>query len=155
MRRPAAEQDAGVPLLVWTSDLDPPGEERYMVTESGTRKLRPTLSDPLVFELRKVMGKPNPLTMAITVGRADTNDVVIEDTSISRFHAYFQQDVRTGIWSLIDAESSNHTYVGPLRLEASKPYKLTDEAQLRFGDVPVLFFLPASFRRYLQKMMKT
>ncbi|MBX7096784.1 MAG: FHA domain-containing protein [Myxococcaceae bacterium] len=154
LRTAPASTESEVPKLVWTSTAEAP-EDRYMVTESGTRKRRPTASDPLVFELRKVQGKANPLTMGITVGRADTNDVVIDDVSISRFHAYFQQDARTGLWTLVDAESSNHTFVGPLRLEPSKPHTLGMQEQIRFGDVPAIFMQPEAFRVYLKMMMKT
>ncbi len=76
----------------------------------------------MLFELKKVPGRPNAFYRwsGVTVGRIDTNDIVVDDGSVSRFHAYFQKDARTGDWHVVDAESKNGTWVGPLKLQPNE-----------------------------------
>ena len=74
-------------------------------------------------------------TPVVNIGRADFNDVVIADPSVSTSHAKLQR--RDDVWVLSDLNSTNGTF-----LEGER---LTDEAALapgatvRFGEVSVLF----------------
>lgn len=45
----------------------------------------------------------NSFTNMITIGRTQNNDVVLEESSVSKFHAYLQQ--KEGRWHLSDAGS--------------------------------------------------
>ena len=65
----------------------------------------------MLFELKKVPGKANAFAMGVTVGRIDTNDVVLDDASVSRFHAYFQKDARTGETLAMDFTDEPLSYV--------------------------------------------
>jgi pSer/pThr/pTyr-binding forkhead associated (FHA) protein len=69
------------------------------------------------------------------IGRAEYNDVVIADPSVSTSHAKLQR--REGIWVLVDLDSTNGTRVDgePVRGEAP----LAPGAKIRFGNVDVLF----------------
>lgn len=138
-----------LPLLVWLSAEQAKREELVLATESGLPKLRPSATDPLVFEIKKQTAVQNPFTMGITVGRAENNDIIFDDPSVSRFHAWFAQDPRTKGWKVCDADSSNHTFVGPLRLESGQPQPVADGTLVRFGDVQARFFMPEGFRQYL------
>jgi len=69
----------------------------------------------------------------ITVGRTANNDVVIPDTQVSRFHAFFR--VAPGEILLEDAGSSNGTWVGDTRVAKGAPARLSPGAQLRFAGV--------------------
>jgi pSer/pThr/pTyr-binding forkhead associated (FHA) protein len=62
--------------------------------------------------------------MGITVGRVETNDVIVDDGSVSRFHAWLQLDERKKAWFLCDAESKNGTFLGPQRLTANQKVAL-------------------------------
>lgn len=56
-----------------------------------------------------------PISGAVTmIGRASFNDVVAEDTAVSRQHARIQKD-SAGHW-IIDSGSANGTYVNGERL---------------------------------------
>ena len=103
-----------------------------------------------MFELRKCEKASNAFSMGITVGRTENNDVVVFDNSVSRFHAYFQQDRKTGQWMLVDAESLNGTWVGETRLEPSRPTPISGRATLRFGEVQMLFLSPDHFASHLE-----
>jgi hypothetical protein len=127
------------PLLYWELPATHHGEEPWLGTASGAALKEPRAGEPVLFELKKVPGKANAFAMGVTVGRIDTNDIVIDDTSVSRFHAYFQKDARTGDWNVVDAESKNGTWVGPLKLAPNERARVTDETKVRFGDVELVF----------------
>ncbi len=140
------------PVLVWESVELRPGEVPYQNTEAGTFQTRPRTGDALVFELKKGPSKQNAFAVGITVGRAETNDVPIDDVSVSRFHAYFHHDLKTG-WKLYDAESSNGTWLGALKLTPKTGEPIGDRSRVRFGDVEMTFYEPKSFSAFLQKRM--
>jgi pSer/pThr/pTyr-binding forkhead associated (FHA) protein len=73
-----------------------------------------------------------PLT---NIGRADYNDLVIPDESVSTTHAKLQR--REGIWILVDLDSTNGTFVDGDRVTGEAP--LAPGATLRFGDVALVF----------------
>ena len=149
----ALVRDLTTPLLIWESLPGEDEEEAWMPTLSGAPRIRPRATEPLVFELRKATEKANPFAMGITVGRADNNDIPLPDGSVSRFHAYFVQGLR-GSWSLVDAESRNGTWVGPLRIAKGVPTAISDRTRVRIGMVELLFVKPESFLGDLRKRMK-
>jgi len=142
-----------VPVLVW-EPAESTTSKPLDLTTVGLRFTRPGQGFSLVFELRK--GTPqeaNPFTMGITVGRAETNDISIDDASVSRFHAYFREQ-GPGQWFLVDAESKNGTWAGPLKLSANQPVAVMDGMQVRVGDVRMKFMLPATFQRHVSTSLE-
>ena len=82
-------------------------------------------------------GQRYPLRTAVAnVGRADYNDVVIAEGSVSTNHAKIQR--REGIWVLVDLDSTNGTMVDGERVVDSE-VPLAPGALLRFGDVQCVF----------------
>lgn len=71
----------------------------------------------------------------VNVGRADYNDIVIPDGTVSTIHAKLQR--REGIWVLVDLDSTNGTYVDGERVEGDAP--LAPGAIVRFGEVSTVF----------------
>ena len=69
------------------------------------------------------------------IGRADYNDLVIPDGSVSTSHAKLQR--REGVWVLVDLESTNGTFVDGDKVSGETP--LAPGAMVRFGDVQVVF----------------
>jgi pSer/pThr/pTyr-binding forkhead associated (FHA) protein len=138
------------PLLIWET---PPAQahELAWVTQPGLAPERSSASEPLIFEVRKgVHARPTGLGFGITVGRAANNDIMLDDPTVSRFHASFQQEPRTGVWHLQDAESQNGTFVDEARVDARIPAPLANGTRLRFGEVRVLFLLPEAFGPWVQ-----
>ena len=86
----------------------------------------------------------NSFDNMITLGRAGNNDIALEVSSVSKFHAYFTKDAADGHWSIHDAGSSNGTWVDGERLAASHGRaKLRDGAIVQLGpDTRGRFFLP-------------
>ncbi len=123
-QRAAFEAQLQAPVLVWEAPAragDPGAQDEldegsWASTTAGGPMSRPRAGETLVFSVEKVNAKANAFAMGITVGRVDTNDVVVDDASVSRFHAYLQFDARKKTWSLTDADSKNGTFVGTDRL---------------------------------------
>jgi pSer/pThr/pTyr-binding forkhead associated (FHA) protein len=139
------------PLLLWET---PPAEANQLawVTQPGSAPGRTAAPEPLCFEVRKgVHARPSGLGFGITVGRAANNDIMLDDPTVSRFHAAFQQEARTGVWHLHDAESQNGTFVDEARVDARIPAPLASGTRLRFGEVRVVFLLPESFAQWVRQ----
>jgi pSer/pThr/pTyr-binding forkhead associated (FHA) protein len=74
-------------------------------------------------------------TPVVNIGRAEYNDLVIPEQSVSAAHAKLQR--REGIWVLSDLGSTNGTYVDGERVIEETP--LGPGAAIRFGEVTTLF----------------
>lgn len=69
------------------------------------------------------------------LGRADYNDVVIADSSVSTMHAKLQ--LRGGVWILSDLGSTNGTFVDGELVDGEQP--LGPGSTIRLGEVTLLF----------------
>ena len=114
----------GVPLTI------PPRESPPPVVAAG-----PPLASLLV-RSGALRGRRLPITVpSVNIGRADYNDLVIADPSVSTTHAKLQR--KDDVWVLSDLGSTNGTFVEgePVTGETA----LTPGTTLRFGDVAALF----------------
>ena len=76
----------------------------------------------------------------VTLGRARNNDIVIDEGSVSKFHATFTKDA-DGRWALTD-KSSNGTVLDGAKLSKDKPVPLRSGAALSIGhSIEVVFYL--------------
>lgn len=75
----------------------------------------------------------------ITIGRTTHNDVVVDDHSISRLHAYI---AHTGgrQWVVADAGSKNGSWLRGVALEARREQPIASRMVLRLGDVELTFY---------------
>src|SRR5881296_1017249 len=71
----------------------------------------------------------------VNIGRADYNDLVVPDPSVSTSHAKLQR--REGVWVLVDLDSTNGTFVDGERVKGDAP--LAPGATVRLGDVQLVF----------------
>src|SRR6266700_111548 len=74
-------------------------------------------------------------TPVVNIGRADYNDVVFPDESVSTTHAKLQR--REGVWVLVDLDSTNGTFIDGDQVKGEAP--LAPGASVRFGDVSTVF----------------
>ncbi len=140
------------PMLIWTYAAAPGKELPLTTNPSGLKSKRPVDGQSVVFEVKKGNHKLNPFSFGVTIGRVDSNDVALEDGSVSRFHAYLQE--ADGSWVVCDAESKNGTFVREQRLQPNVKTPLEDGTVIRFGDVPLQFLLPPSFVTRLKLLQK-
>ena len=71
----------------------------------------------------------------VNIGRADYNDIVLPEASVSTAHAKLQR--REGVWVMSDLDSTNGTTVDGEPVKGEFP--LSPGATIRFGEVAVLF----------------
>ena len=71
-----------------------------------------------------------------SIGKDESNDVVLRDSTVSRQHAIVKRRRRR--WELADAKSSNGTFVGDARI-TDKPISLADGQEVRFGGAKFVF----------------
>src|SRR5437660_4961177 len=77
-----------------------------------------------------------PVTPPVSnTARADYNDIVLPDPSVSTAHAKLQR--REGVWVVVDLDSTNGTFVDGERVTGESP--LAPGTLLRFGDVQLVF----------------
>jgi pSer/pThr/pTyr-binding forkhead associated (FHA) protein len=131
-------------LLVWFNLFtEDPGLVR------GRLNGRPVLLyEPLAVVIEKT--KDNAFQRRITVGRTANNDIVLDDQSVSRFHAYLQQDERHE-WTLTDAGSRNGSFVSGRRLAPRTPAPLANAAVVRIGAVQLTFYSAQGFLDLLKR----
>jgi pSer/pThr/pTyr-binding forkhead associated (FHA) protein len=74
-------------------------------------------------------------TPIVNIGRADYNDVVLPDESVSTSHAKLQR--REGVWILVDLDSTNGTFVDGDQIKGEAP--LAPGVTVRFGEISLVF----------------
>lgn len=149
---PRPETDVKVPALVWEAPVGtkPDANHWEMTGAGGASVSRPREGEPLVFAVEKsATPGNNPFAMGVTLGRVESNDVVLDDGSVSRFHAWLQRDERTQQWSLTDAESRNGTWVDGQQVAGKARVPLRDGARIKLGDVELQFLLPAALKAFV------
>jgi len=107
--------------------VDEPGQHGKFIPEATEMELYPLAKKPgASFRDR------------ITIGRTANNDVVIDDPSVSRLHAYVRE---ASGWIVADAGSKNGSWLGRIALEPRRETALPAGAALRLGDVHLTFLL--------------
>src|SRR5437667_11107292 len=129
---PAASAPSAVPP-------PPPKGERLRETVHGVPSAPRPSGAPLAnFLVRGGSLKGQRLRVkmpVVNIGRADYNDLVLPDESVSTTHAKLQR--REGVWVLVDLDSTNGTFIDGDRIKGEAP--LTPGATVRFGDVSLVF----------------
>ncbi len=77
----------------------------------------------------------------ITIGRTSNNDIAVDDTSVSRLHAYVRRN--GDAWVVADAGSKNGSWLRGVALEARKEQVLASKSTLRIGEVDLTFYTAA------------
>ncbi|HTS90282.1 MAG TPA: FHA domain-containing protein [Gemmatimonadales bacterium] len=109
-----------------------PSAPRPVIRSSGSTVPMAT------FLVRNGVLKGQRLTVrvpVVNIGRADYNDLVIPDDSVSGSHAKLTR--REGVWILSDNGSTNGTWVDGERIQ--EDVALSPGTVVRFGEVSVMF----------------
>jgi hypothetical protein len=135
-----------VPLLVQMTEPNPTAKAIFhttpsfgtLVIDAGTlRQATPLSIQPLAKR------DSNPFSAMVTVGRAHNNDVVFPYDEVSKFHAFF---LRTPSgWALVDAHSTNGTFVSGRRLRPPEPCHLDlspGSLGLAFSGIKAILYAP-------------
>ncbi len=148
---PRPSTEVTVPALVWeVPGVALPDSGHWEMTGASGAVSRPRAGEPLVFLVEKSSTPSNnPFAMGVTIGRVESNDVALDDGSVSRFHAWLQKDERTQLWSLTDAESRNGTWVDGKQLAPKQRVTVHDGSTLKLGDVELKFLLPPALKAFV------
>lgn len=141
---PAVKRPAGAPKGRPAPPYRPPVPPKTPTPEQGgvqARSSSPAQAEPaamanLIVRSGPLKGRRFPIKVPIVnVGRAEYNDIVLADESVSTTHAKLQR--REGIWVLVDLDSTNGTLVDGERAQGEVP--LAPGALVRFGEVQTIF----------------
>ncbi len=135
---PPASPSRGTPPRA-PAPAPPPHVPTVAPPPAGAAAASPAALAHLVVRSGTLKGHRVPVrTPLANIGRADYNDVVLPDDSVSTVHAKLQR--REGIWVLVDLNATNGTFVDGDRVSGETA--LAPGALLRFGEVRA-FFEPA------------
>jgi pSer/pThr/pTyr-binding forkhead associated (FHA) protein len=104
----------------------------------ASRELAP--SQYLVFPIRKT--ERSIIARFYSIGQTRNNDVVVRDVTVSKFHAFFQDDDDGQGFVLLDAKSTNGTFVNERRVPhqgIGAAVKVRSGDTVRFGGVELSF----------------
>jgi pSer/pThr/pTyr-binding forkhead associated (FHA) protein len=143
---------AGRPVLVYeppTEDtLSGEDDEDYQLkTQSGLAMPAIGGGDPMAVVIEKT--KANAFKSRVTIGRTSNNDIVLDDASVSRFHAWIEQTSQD--WVIVDAGSRNGSTVGGRKLPARAPVTLTNGLAVRIGALQLTYYTAQGFLEMLQR----
>ncbi len=89
----------------------------------------------------------------VNLGRTANCDVVIDSPIVSKFHAYFAKGVKEGSYCLVDANSTNGTYVNKIKLKPKVRKALSDGDAISFDrKVSFSYYTPKGFYDLLDRM---
>jgi len=88
----------------------------------------------------------------IWVGRESRCDVALPFNSVSKLQAQFVKRP-SGDYDLLDAGSTNGTFVDGVRLDKNKPFLLRDSMRLRFGKLETRFRTAEGFYEELGQFL--
>ena len=145
---PAVRKEFTFPVMIWEAPTISKAE-LILNTRAGASDDAVGGFDSQVFPVSKRPKKVDGFPGGVTIGHAESNDIVIAHESLSRFHAYLSLDAQTKVWKVVDAESANGVWVNGEKLAPNIGAPLTDGARLRLGEIELLFLLPEAFFAYL------
>jgi pSer/pThr/pTyr-binding forkhead associated (FHA) protein len=124
------------PPVAPPSPTPPPATRQPTPAAPAVRPSGQLVLAHLVIRSGVLKGQRLPVrTTLANIGRADYNDLVLPDDSVSTVHAKLQ--LREGIWMIVDLNSTNGTFVDGERVPSDAP--LAPGSLLRFGEVRAFF----------------
>ncbi len=134
------------------------GPEATMLFEHETMKMMMAERAEKVEQLRAVLSpksaviairkKPESFWDHITVGRASTADIVIDDPAISNVHAHFRIDPDGRLVGVQDVGSSNGTHINRIPIQPHTLEQVRSGDLVRFGQT-VFYYVGRSMFRSL------
>jgi hypothetical protein len=109
----------------------PQRTEAFSAEENTESYVGPLPGPPFAAPLVKVQELYPSMIM---LGRTENNDIVVGDTSISKFHAFFR--IAPGKIEVADAGSRNGTFVGGKKLEPKQMALVKPGDRIRFARLP-------------------
>lgn len=126
-------------------------EDEHVLEQLRQGTVRSAVLEARVIEItkRKDITEPDK----ITIGRSPDNDIVVYNKLASRKHAYLQLSSADQACFLVDAGSSNGTFLNNTQITPHEKYQLTDADEISIGpETKVLFFASKAFHAFLSEL---
>ena len=147
------------PMLLYLATVATSSDSKHATTHrmvvAELEKKRGTEASKAGLEQRVAAVKKtprNPIASQISIGRGDDNDIVVEEPTVSKQHAFFEQ--RGRLWTLSDLDSANGTFVSGRQLSPDDTSPLTDETVIALGSCEMRFLLPMSFHAHVLNVLQ-
>lgn len=141
----------GRPVLVYEpppdETVDEDDDDYQLRTQSGLAVPAIGGGDPMAVVIEK--HADNAFKQRITIGRTANNDIVLDDTSVSRFHAWIEEQNHE--WVLVDAGSRNGSTVGGRKIAPKTPVTLSNGTPLRIGSLTLTYYTTQGFLDLLHR----
>ncbi|MFT3707976.1 MAG: FHA domain-containing protein [Archangium sp.] len=145
---------AGRPVLVYEppetaeNEVAADDDEDYQLrTQSGLSVPAIGGGDPMAVVIEKT--KDNAFQRRITIGRTANNDIVLDDSSVSRFHAWIEH--RNEEYVLVDAGSRNGSTISGKKIAAKAPASLSNGLVVRIGALQLTYYTAQGFLDMLHR----
>jgi hypothetical protein len=128
-----------------------PRETLFRGKGMGTRRhTRRASGSPYVAYRLKKKSRDRGHSTRISIGFLRTNDVVIQEASVSRVHAYIENGPAG--FSIIDAGSSNGVKVNDTAVTLGRASLLRPGDRVSLGNVSTLFLPSADLYKFVRKV---
>lgn len=142
---------AGRPVLVYeppTADtVDEDDDDYQLRTQSGLSVPAIGGGEPMAVVIEKT--KDNAFKQRITIGRTGNNDIVLDDSSVSRFHAWIE--LQNQDWIFVDAGSRNGSTIAGRKVVAKATATLTNGLSVRIGALQLTYYTAQGFLDMLHR----
>ena len=89
----------------------------------------------------------------LSIGRTVSNDIVINDYTLSKSHARIRRNPKGAGWQLEDQGSTNHTFVEREKLVKGTKVPVKSGMLLRLGRLNFTLLDPPGFCKFLRDMV--
>ena len=121
------------------------GKTRGLTVDRFVLEGSPRPSEPLSSHFMAASVAPrDPVEKVVTIGVSSTCDIVINDGSLSKQHAWFER-ASDGRWRIWDNDSVAGTQVNGEMIKPGYPRTLTSDDKLTLGYVELTFLSPDAF----------
>ena len=111
-----------------------PGTGQPTIVETEMLHFKPDAAAQLIVDNGKDEGKQFALYGDASIGRVADNDIIIDDTAMSSYHARIKEE--NGRFTILDTNSTNGVYImrtGQTRWEKRDRYELSDGDKIKLG----------------------
>lgn len=146
------------PVLLYLATVATDADQHFVTTEATAimelQRTQGTEAGKIGLEQRVCVVRKsarNPLMPHIGIGRGLENDIVVEEPTVSKEHAYIEHE--NGAYTIVDMDSANGTSVDGKRLPPNGSAPLKDGVEIALGTCQMRFLSPASFHAYVAKII--
>jgi hypothetical protein len=125
-----------------------PGDSQRFSALTPLQTVADLLQYHSIFRIEK--SQRNSFLQGVTIGRTNNNDVVIQEPTVSKFHAWIQlPGPARKDYMLYDADSHYGTLLNYTKLDKSGA-TLTANAKIRFGNATLVFLFGDGLYQWIQ-----